>query len=170
MIDPRIEGSLGDLNFRAPARPTPRREEASGNFWLGVAIFIGVALAYPFYSYQVHAQLLAREMSTALTLADAELAVLASQAQRDSREASSQTAARSASQRQRGVVVAGTTVIGDTRVVIVQLGQASVPEATAIICRQAEAYFNEPLAGERLRVQRHRGSLPAVDAGTIICD
>ena len=52
--------------------------------------------------------------------------------------------------------------------VIVQLGQASLPEATAIICRQAEAYFNEPLMpGKKISVPEAVGgyamSQPAWD-------
>jgi len=54
--------------------------------------------------------------------------------------------------------------------VIVKLGQASLVEARASICRQAAASFKQPLAGERLRVQRHRGAQPAVDVGSITCD
>ncbi|MCX7032419.1 MAG: hypothetical protein NT046_00380 [Arenimonas sp.] len=170
MTDPRIEGSLGDLNFRSPGRSTPRREEAPDRFWLGVAIFIGVALVHPFYAYQVQSRLAERELSDALTEAGAELGAYALQAQRQSREAVAQSAARAVSQRQSAVTVAGTTVVGETRIVIVHLGQATLREAKASICRQAAYQFKEPLAGERLRVQRHRGSLPAVDAGTIICD
>jgi hypothetical protein len=63
------------------------------------------------------------------------------------------------------VVVSGTTRIGSTRVVIVDLGGANLADASPIICRQAAALYRESLSGERLRVQRHRGSQPAVDGG-----
>ncbi|HQZ32214.1 MAG TPA: hypothetical protein PLG89_10175 [Arenimonas sp.] len=92
------------------------------------------------------------------------------QAQQDSRVAAVASAARSVAQRQQGVVVAGTTMVGSNRMVIVKLGQASLGEARASICRQAAASFKQPLAGERLRVQRHRGAQPAVDVGSITCD
>lgn len=173
MTDPRIEGSLGDLNFRAPARSMSRRIDPPSHFWLGVAIFIAVALAYPFYSYHVQSQLMAREIASALTDASTQMDGMVRQAQRDSREIAMQAAARAAAQsaarRQGDVDLAGTTMVGGTRIVIVRLGQASLNEARASICRQAAASFNQQLAGERLRVQRHRGSRPAVDIGTVTC-
>ena len=173
MTDPRIEGSLGDLNFRAPARSMSRRIDPPSHFWLGVAIFIAVALAYPFYSYHVQSQLMAREIASALTDASTQMDGMGRQAQRDSREIAMQAAhaaAQSAATRQGDVEVAGTTMVGGTRIVIVRLGQASLNEARANICRQAAASFDQPLAGERLRVQRHRGSRPAVDIGTVTCN
>lgn len=170
MTDPRIEGSLGDLHFRSSVRTSPPLRENSGNFWTGVAIFIGVALVYPFYSYKVHAQLAARDVSVALTEFTGQMDAMAADSQRQARLHARESAARASAQRQRGVVLSGTTRVGSDRVVIVQLGQAQLAESAATICRQAARSFGEPLSGERLRVQRHRGSQPAVDAGTIICD
>ena len=170
MTEPRIEGSFGDLKFRSPSRPAAARSEPDRNFWPGVAVFVGVALAYPFYSYHVHAQLAARDVSAAMTELTGQVDAMAAEAGRQAVMASNRASAQAAAGRQRGIVVAGTTVVGGTRVVIVQLGQAGVAEASAIICRQAAARFGEQLSGERLRVQRYRGSQPAVDAGTIVCD
>jgi hypothetical protein len=174
MTDPRIEGSLGDLNFRSSLRSAPSRREPSGNFWTGVAIFIGVALVYPFYSYKVQSQLLARELTVGMEALTGEVDAMEREAGRQAVAASNAYAAQSAAQaaagRQRGVVVAGTTRVGRTRVVIVQLGQSGLSEAQPSICRQAAALFGERLSGERLRVQRHRGSQPALDVGTVVCD
>ena len=128
-----------------------------------------MALVYPFYSYNVHAQLAAGDVVVALTELTGQVDAMAAEAARQSAMVSNRAAAQAVAVRQRGVVVAGTTRIGSTRVVIVDLGGADLAEASPIICRQAAALYREPLSGEGLRVQRHRGSQPAVDAGTIRC-
>ena len=127
-------------------------------------------MAYPFYSYAVQTYLLARDVEAAAEKISSEVERAAADARREAVESQRAAAAEAVRQRQRGVSVAGTTTIGGKRIVIVNLGQASLQEAKASICAQAEQYFRERLAGEELHIQRHRGRQPAVDAGRIICD
>lgn len=170
MTEPRIESSLADLKFRGGSVNRTRSESSAHHFWTGVAIFLGVALAYPFYSYRVHDYLVSRDVEKALVDFTADMNAVAEDARRESQAAAGRAAARAAEERMRGVMVAGTTIIAGNRIVIVSLGQASLPEAKAVICQQAAVRFREPLAGERLRIQQHRGSQPALDIGTITCD
>lgn len=169
MPEPRTD-SLADLQFRPRAMPAAPRPGGPDHFWAGVAIFLLVAMVYPFYSYAVHSYLLGRELDAAAAMMSDELDRLGAEARREADETRRAAAAESMRQRQRGVTVVGTTTIRGKRVVVVNLGQASLAEAKARICAQAERNFREPLAGEELRIQRHRGNQPAMDAGTIICD
>lgn len=169
MPEPRID-SLADIQFRSRAMPAVLRPDRPDRFWVGVGIFLLVAMAYPFYSYAVHSYLVAREFREAAARADAEMERFNANLRREAAESQRVAAAEALRTRQRGVSVAGTSIIGGKRVVIVNLGQASLAEAKATVCAQAERYFREPLAGEELHIQRHRGKQPAIDAGTIICD
>ena len=175
MTEPRIEGSLGDLNHRDPARHAPSPGGSAGRFWIGLAVFIGVALAYPFYSYEVQQRLVARDVSTALVPAVAPApagpdGALSAAEQRQASIAARKAAEAPPEAQQKSVAVLGTTVAGGKRVVIVDLAGFSVAEGRAEICKQAAALYREPLAGASLRVQRHRGDSPAVDAGSVVCD
>lgn len=169
MPEPRID-SLKDLQFRDRGAPTRFQSAGPDRFWLAVAIFLVVAMLYPFYSYAVHSYLLAREVRAATAQASQELERFGANLRREAAESRRVAATEALRERQRGVSVAGTTVIGGRRIVIVNLGEASLAEARATICGQAERYFREPLAGERLHIQRHRGNRPAVDAGSIVCE
>lgn len=167
MAEPRMEGPLAELKFRervASPPPAPR-----DRFWLGVAILLGVAAIYPFYSYHVHTRLAARDVAAAVGEFTKELGEMADEADREQQAAAHQRSAQALAQRQRGVSLAGTTIVGGRRIAIVNLGSATLTEAEATICRQASRQFGESLAGQQLRVQRHRGRQPAVDAGTITC-
>lgn len=168
--DPFADGSLGDLTFRSRTRSARRRDEVPVAIWLGAAVLLAIALGYPAYSYQVQKRLAQRDVAAAVTAVAGQVDAMSKELQRQTNEASRRSAAQALAQRQSGVVVSGTTIVGGTRVAIVQMGQASLAEAKEPICRQAAARFRQPLAGERLRVQRHRGSQPAVDEGTIVCD
>lgn len=169
MPDPRID-SFSEVEFRSRATNAAPRGAGPDRFWVGVGIFLLVAMAYPFYSYAVHSYLVARELRAAAALAGAEMERFNANLRREAAESQRVAAAEALRTRQRGVSVAGTSIIGGKRIVIVNLGQASLAEAKATVCAQAERYFREPLAGEELHIQRHRGKQPAIDAGTIICD
>jgi hypothetical protein len=170
MKDPHIDHSLSDLTFRERSRPVPARAEPTSHFWTGVAIFVGVALIHPFYSYQVQTRLAARDINAVVGEFSNQMNQMGEKAQRQVQESARESAAAALQRRQQGVRLMGTTSVGGNRVVIVDLGQATLGEAKATLCRQAAASFREPLAGERLRVQRHRGRQPAVDVGRITCD
>lgn len=167
MAEPRLDGPLADLKFRervvSPA-PAPR-----DRFWLGTAIFLGVAAIYPFYSYHVQTRLAARDVAAAVDEFTKELGDMADEADREQQAAVQRRSAQAREQRQRGVSLAGTTTVGGRRIAIVNLGSASLAEAEVTICRQASRQFGESLAGKQLRVQRHRGRQPSVDAGMITC-
>jgi hypothetical protein len=175
MTEPRIEGSLRDTNQRAPAHAAPSTGVSAGLFWFGLAVFIGVALAYPFYSYQVQRRLAARDVSAALVPAVVPVpaepdAPLTAAEERQAKIAAYRAAEAQPEVQQSTIAVLGTTMVGGKRVVIAELGGFSLAEARPLICQQAAALYRESLAGESLRVQRHRGSEPAVDAGKVVCD
>src|SRR5690606_13648913 len=54
-------------------------------------------------------------------------------------------------------------------IVIVELGQTSLSEATDAICREAGGMLGMAVTGASLRVQRYRGSQPALNIGTVHC-
>lgn len=170
MKDPHIDHSLSDLTFRERSRPVPARAEPTSHFWTGVAIFVGVALIHPFYSYQVQTRLAARDINAAVNEFSDQMSQIGDQAQRRTEETTRESAAAALQRRQAGVRLMGTTLVGGSRVVIVDLGQATLGEGKFALCRQAAASFRESMAGEQLRVQRHRGRQPAVDVGSVVCD
>lgn len=70
--------------------------------------------------------------------------------------------------------VAGVRVMGvnDGRsgpVVVVNFGRATADQAAARICSQTERSLGRRLDGVTIRLQRYRGSQPALDAGQIRC-
>jgi hypothetical protein len=172
MTEPRIEGSLRDSIHRAPASAPGG---SAGRFWIGVAVFVGVALVYPFYSHEVERRLVARDVSAALvpTVVPAPAGAadgLSAAEQRQAAIAANRAAESMAESPDRGVAVLGTTMVGGKRTVIADLGGFSLAEARPLVCKQSAALFRESLAGVTLRVQRHRGTAPAVDAGSVVCD
>lgn len=169
MPEPRIAPDWDDLNFRRPVSSPSRPGEGSRLFVTGVAIFIGVALVYPWYSFMVHAKMTAwmleagaREL-TAQVQAEVRESAEELQAQQVIRAESNQR------ERLRRVSLAGTSTVQGQRLVIVSLGSANLSEATPTVCRLAERRFKVSLSGERLRVQVLQGSRPAYEAGGIVC-
>ncbi len=130
----------------------------NGRFWLGLVVFLLVTAAYPWYSYWVNSQLLARDLARAGESFTQQM---------DAQNARADAQARQA--RIGKVQVVGTSPGRSGPIAIVVLEQASLDEATATICRQAAAMLRSSLAGKSLRVQRHRGRLPALDIGDIRC-
>lgn len=158
---------FGSRSHRPAAESAEDR--AQSRFVVGIAVFLGVALAYPWYAYWVNAR---------ITLYALEVATqeLGREAQRADAEARSRqvaaSEARSTADRSRridAVRVVGATRTRNGPVAIVQLGDATAGEAAQRICRQAEGLLREPLDGETLRVQRHRGAAPALDVGRVRC-
>ncbi|MGQ4659542.1 hypothetical protein [Lysobacter sp. F6437] len=161
-------------NIRFGSRSNRPAEEsaedrAQSRFVIGIAIFLTVALAYPWYSYWVSARITAYGLQVMAEQLGQELKQSESEARRQ-RVASTQAQAAAENRRQ----VAAVRVVGATRtrngpVVIVRLGDATTGEARGRICVQAEALLKESLDGESVRVQMHRGNQPALDAGRIRC-
>ncbi|HVI26765.1 MAG TPA: hypothetical protein VM576_11365 [Xanthomonadaceae bacterium] len=161
----------GNVRFRRRARYAPDSPEdaASARFTIGLIVFVGVALAYPWYAYWVQSRLLARDLAAGVAQVEQQLSAADAEAAR--RLADLQRARHAASQRARvqAVRVMGAYPGADRPTVIVQLGTATLEESGATICRQAAAWLGRPVSGTLLRVQQHRGSAPALDIGNIRC-
>ena len=137
--------------------------------WIVVAIFLAVALAYPWYSYQVNAFLHARDMEFAVR----EIARVTEENLRDLRTqaALSADASRREQRRRRieNVRVKGLSDGPHGPVVIVEMGDASLEESQGTICRQASFWLKKKLSDTTLRVQRYRMNQPALDLGIVTC-
>lgn len=166
-----IKQDWGNVRFgrrtRIPEGSTD--DNADSRFWIGLMVFLMVALAYPWYSYWVHAQLLSRSLQEAVSSLGRELDVVEQQTRQelDASAARSNEAARKA--RIAMVRVMGVSPNRAGPVAIVRLGDAGLAESTLAICRQSEAMLRSPLDGQLLRVQQHRGNRPAMSVGSIRC-
>lgn len=162
----------GNLNFRrrrpASSLGTPD-DNAESRFWIGVGIFLLVAVLHPWYSYWVNTRLLGWELESAGEEISRQLDAANEQMRQEAAAVASRREAVSRRQRISGVRVVGAVPSRTGPVAIVRLGQSNVSEAKATICRQAEEMLGMPLSGEILRVQQHRGGQSTMDAGTIRC-
>jgi hypothetical protein len=161
-IEPRHEPDLQQLTFRR----APRWSEpvSDGRFSIGVAIFLLVALAYPWYSYWVQTRLLARDIEQGVEqlsdTVDNEKRQVSQQDEEQSRFAREQAI------RQRIAAVRVTGVSeGSPPLAVVDLGQSDFLEADETICRQAGAWLHRSVSGKVIRVQglRPRGSNSAIN-------
>lgn len=163
-----------------PRRPlVPERDEAGRRFWLGVALAGIGALIFPWYAYWVDSFLTERGLKAATEemkrqsqaasqqLADS-LAAAQAQSQADAARMRAQSDAYLQSNRIAQVRVMGASS-GEPPTVQVQLGTAGIEEARDTICRQAPYWLRHDSSGMTLRVQRSRGSQPALDAGVVHC-
>lgn len=169
----------GNLRFR---RDRHRRmhsgeaDPAQTRFVTRLAVFIAVALIYPWYSYRVQSYLVARDLDVPVEqfvdeIEAASEEVLAEIARREQAAVRQAQVRRQSEGRQRtaGVRVMGITDGRNGLVVVVDLGQASIGQAAAQICSQTERSVGRRLDGAAIRLQRYRGSQPALDAGKIRC-
>lgn len=162
----------GNVKFRARRErgvQAHSADDAQSRFVTGLVVFLAVAIAYPWYSYWVQSRLLGYELNLAVDGLKAEVA--AQDEQMRVARSQQEQARRETTTRDR---IAAVRVMGASEgtagpVVVVNLGQASVGESTAQICQQARRFLGRPLHGERLRLQRYRGSQPTTDAGTVYC-
>ena len=162
----------GNLRFRrrrsGPPLGTPV-DNAESRFWIGVGLFLLVALLYPWYSYWVNARLLTLDLKAAGQEFERQLKASAEQARQQAAATDVRRQSISRQQRIAAVRVVGAVPSSTGPIVIVRLGQASLSEATPTICRQAEGMLGMSLGGERLRVQRHRGGQATEPAGAVRC-
>ena len=170
MTDQETEKDWGNVRYR----PVSRRhaaagDEASSRFVIGLVVFIAVALVYPWYSYWVHSTLMARDMQLAVQAMGDEVERGVQQMQAATAQQRQRTAAEARQARIAAVDVMGATAASGGPVVIVRMGNASLDEAGETICAQAERWLRAPVAGQTLRVQRHRGNAPALDVGRVRC-
>lgn len=162
----------GNVKFRAQRErgvQAHSADDAQSRFVTGLVVFLAVAIAYPWYSYWVQSRLLAYEVTTGLQQVSDEFAAASAKRQQESarvEQAHRETATR---ERIAAVRVMGASESTTGPVVVVNLGQAGVGESTTQICQQAHFFLGRALHGERLRLQRYRGSQPTTDAGTVYC-
>ncbi len=169
--EPIKEREWGNVRFRGSRRTSEAStdDNADSRFWIGLSVFLMVALAYPWYSYWVNAQLLSRSFQEAADSFGRELNVAARQTRQARAVSTAQT-----QEYERESHIANVRVVGVSRnragpVAIVRLGNAGLAESTLTICRQSEVMLGDTLDGQSLRVQRHRGSQPAISVGNIRC-
>lgn len=173
----------GNLRFRPRAKSGGAGsgdDNAESRFWIGVLLFLAVALAFPWYSYWVNAFLLTRDLEAAraefarsMEKAEEDMSrQLEAADQRARQQAAANAARREAVARQGRVArvqVVGAIPSRSGPIAIVRLERATLSEAIPAICRDAGAMLGRSLAGESLQVQRHRGNDPALTIGEIRC-
>lgn len=167
----------GNVKFRARREVVAHSaEDAQSRFVTGLVVFLVVALAYPWYSYWVQSRLLAHEVEAGFRQAGAEVDAVMRQAeaelaQQQQASVRAEQARRETTARER---IAAVRVMGASDgtagpMAVVDFGQAGTAESTAQVCRQAEWFLGRALNGDRLRLQRYRGTRPATYAGTVYC-
>lgn len=168
-IEPSARPDLQGITFRQP--PRWAAPASDGRFGLGVAIFLVVALAYPWYAYWVQSHLLARdlqagveEFSASMDKVDGQLRAGLAESQQRSRETQQQTIdGRIAAVRVTGVSE------GDPPLVIVQVGGSNVWESRTRVCSQGEAWLERSLSRRRVRVQAVHPSGRAGEIQELAC-
>jgi len=171
---------LKDWDNVRPRRPlVPKRDDADRRFWLGVTLAGIGALIFPWYAYWVDSFLAERGLKAAMEdmqrqsqtesqqMAD-RLAAAQAQSQADAARMRAQSEVYAQNNRIALVRVLGASS-GEPPIVQVQLGNAGIEEARDTICRQAPYWLRHGVSGMTLRVQRARGSEPALDAGVVRC-
>jgi len=161
---------LDDATFRQRART---RNEAESGAWARLWIAIGAALllavAFPFYAYEVQSRLLERDAKRLLLQAEAELRAVGEQFARDA--ASQQSQARQATFQQRlaAVRVVGISDAGGVPTVMAELQGLTARQAAGPLCAQAQRWLRRPVTGQALNIRAARGQRPAEEAGTLRC-
>lgn len=143
---------------------------------LGVVALV-IALIWPFYAHWVERLLLRAELQWAQERVAAESNALMQQAREASAAAGQQAeqarerAAQLALQARVAAVRVVGAIDGNSPIVILDhLAPEGAAESAGTICAQAERWLRRSLRGATLRVRRSAGSLPASDAGLVICD
>lgn len=155
-------------NIRISRPVSWARSENKNYFQIGLIIFLSVALVYPWYAYKVNDYLMSRDLQATIANMEREGAAAAKQASLQAAKSKAAFEAADLQQRLSQVRIKG--IAGqDPPVVLVELGRASLEEAESIVCRQAAAWLRTSTSGRVLRVQRFRGSQPALEAGELAC-
>lgn len=166
------EKDWGNLRFtprrRRYAAGTPE-DNASARFMVGLAVFVVVALLYPWYSYWVQTHLLARDLRQATQAIDAQFRQEMRGAEKQVERAAAQSRRVAAQRRARGVRMMGAMTTNGVPVVIVDMGGASLSEGRGAICHQAPGWLGRPVSGLTLRVHAWRGRAPAESLGSVAC-
>jgi len=166
------EKDWGNLRF-TPRRPryaeSAPEDNAQARFVVGLAVFVVVALLYPWYAYWVQTHLLARDVQQATRAIDSQLRHELRGVGEQARKAAVQSPQAASRRRVRGVRVMGAMATKGVPVVIVDMGDASLSEGTAGICSQAPSWLGRPVSGMTLRVQAWRGRAPSESIGSVVC-
>lgn len=139
-------------------------------FWLGVSIFLLVALVYPWYSYWVVTHLLARDAEAAVAELDSQMKVAQQRAQQVAAEQQAAAQERQRRSYAAAVRVMGISPSGDRPTVLVDFGRSNVVDAGDVICVQAARWLHRDLSGQVITLQRYRGDQPAMSAGDLACE
>jgi predicted phosphoribosyltransferase len=153
---------------RRPRGAHPAEDPAASRFAIGLTVFLVVALVFPWYAYWVCTRLLAADAEAALQQLAGESAAASAQWRAQASAANARQRERQQRDRIARVTVRGISEGSGATVVIVDLGEASLAEATESICRQVRRLRREGTY-DALRVQRFRGAAPALTVGTIRC-
>lgn len=161
----------GNLRFGPRERlERAASEQAARRFAIGVAVFLLVALLYPFYDYWVQSRLAARDAARAMREMTDSLEHEIDQAgRRTARRAQAASAPGGAASAVRPLRVMGAVRTRSGPMVIVDLGDRSVGEAGPAICAQAARWLDGDTRGMALRVQRYRGREPSTNASEVRC-
>ena len=160
----------GNVAFRRPRlRGIAADSDLTGSrFAIGLSVFLVGVLAYPGYSYWVQSRLLARDVESAVQQLEAQSKAASAALRRQLRAQDADEAERARQQRIARVSVRGVSEGSGTTIVIVDLGAASLSEATDAICAQVRRRRG---AGtyDWLQVQRFDSSGPGRPLGRIQC-
>lgn len=172
MEDAAAERDWGNVRFRPGQRLTSGKrgeDDAWTRFVIGAVVFVAVAAIYPWYSYAVQARLMARDLEAAAKVWEKDAAKLERQIMQEWNSTQQSPPAPSLSATPRMVRVVGVSQNRSGPVAIVQLDGEEAGQHSRLICSQAAVMLRAPVNGQYLRIQRHRGSAPAQEAGRILC-
>lgn len=122
-------------------------------FSIAVAVFLAVALVYPWYSYWVQSHLMARDIEAGVR----EFSKAVDQEVRQANSQMAQVARESAeSAVWRRIAAVRVTGIGEGNppMAVVDLGESNFMESDQTICRQTAKWLRRSDSGTVIRVQR----------------
>lgn len=158
------------MRFRPRAAGGSRgSEQTDARFTVAAIVFVAVALAYPWYSYWVHAHLLGRDMQAAAVELNKQARALENAASDQWRTLSAPPDFPVARAVSKPIRLMGISESTSGAVLIAELGDSSLADARDSLCFQASRWAGRSSSGRAFRVQRYRGNAPAVHAGSIQC-
>lgn len=144
-------------------------DQTDGRLTLAVIVFVAVALAYPWYSYWVHAHLLNRDMQAAAAELDKQARALESAASSQWQTLSAPPDFPVVHAVSKPIRLMGISEGTSGAVLVAELADSSLADARDSLCSQASRWSGRSSSGRAFRVQRYRGNAPAVHVGSIQC-
>lgn len=172
MEDAAAQRDWVNVRFRPdPPLSSGKRSEddAWTRFVIGALVFVAVAAIYPWYSYMVQARLMARDLEVAAKVWERDAAKLEQQIIRDWNSPQQSRQSPSMVGTPPIVRVVGVSQNRSGPVAIVQLEGEEPGQHSRLICNQAAVMLRASVKGQYLRIQRHRGTAPAQEAGRVLC-